>query len=78
MNTLSTDFLPVGRILEGVRAVSRTVAEDGLLVLGRNAGGGDGRSCATIFARQRDLLLPVTDVHAGYELKESMLQLSLT
>jgi hypothetical protein len=76
-NALSTDFMSEARIIAGVRAVAATIAEGGLLVLGRNAAGGDGPARGTIFVRDRGRLIPLADVSEGYQHKEAVRQLTL-
>jgi len=76
-NTLSTEFMSETKLLEGVRAVSRTIVDGGLLVLARNADSGDGSACGTIFLRRRDRLVLMTDVSEGYQHREGVLQLAL-
>ena len=76
-NALSTDFMSEARIIAGVRAVAATIVEGGLLVLGRNAAGGDGPARGTIFALNRDRLIPLADVAGGYQHKEAVRQLTL-
>ncbi len=76
-NALSTDFMSEARILAGVRAVAETIVEGGLLVLGRNAAGGDGPARGTIFVLNRDRLIPLADVSEGYQHKEAVRQLAL-
>ena len=76
-NALSTDFMSEARIIAGVRAVAATIVEGGLLVLGRNAAGGDGPARGTIFALNRDRLIPLADVSEGYQHKEAVRQLTL-
>jgi len=76
-NALSTDFMSEARVLDGVQAVSPTLADGGLLILARNAEGGDGPACGTIFARRHDRLVSMADVLEGYRLKEAILQIAL-
>ena len=76
-NALSTDFMSEARVLDGVRAVSTTLVDGGLLVLARNARCGDGPACGTIFARRHDRLIPVADVSDGYRHREAVLQFAL-
>jgi len=76
-NALSTDFMSEARIIAGVRAVAATIVDGGLLVLGRNAAGGDGPARGTIFVRNRDRLIPLADVSEGYQHKEVVRQLTL-
>jgi len=76
-NALSTDFMSEARIVAGVRAVAATIVEGGLLVLGRNAAGGDGPARGTIFVLNRDRLTPLADVSDGYQHKEVVRQLTL-
>ena len=68
---------PKHEIIAGVRAVAATIVEGGLLVLGRNAAGGDGPARGTIFVLNRDRLIPLADVSEGYQHKEAIRQLTL-
>ena len=76
-NALSTDFMSEARIIAGVRAVAATIVEGGLLVLSRNAAGGDGPARGTIFVLNYDRLIPLADVSEGYQHKEAVRQLTL-
>jgi len=76
-NALSTDFMSEAQIIAGVRAVAATIVEGGLLVLGRNAAGGDGPARGTIFVLKHDRLVPLADVSEGYQHKEAVRQLTL-
>ena len=76
-NALSTDFMSEARIIAGVRAVATTIVDGGLLVLGRNAAGGDGPARGTIFVLKHDRLVPLADVSEGYQHKEAVRQLTL-
>ena len=76
-NALSTDFMSEAQIIAGVRAVAATIVEGGLLVLGRNAAGGDGPARGTIFVLKHDRLVPFADVSGGYQHKEAVRQLTL-
>jgi hypothetical protein len=76
-NALSSDFMSEARIIAGVRAVAATIVEGGLLVLGRNAAGGDGPARGTIFVLNDDRLIPLADVSEGYQHKEAVRQLAL-
>jgi len=76
MNALIEQHLSRDRIEAALRAIIPTVAERGLLVLGRNADEEDGRIQATIFARGRDAFFALHDMSEGYSMKAVVLALS--
>jgi hypothetical protein len=76
-NALSTDFLPEPELMDGVRKVAATVAEAGLLILGRNTQSGDGPAGGTIFMRRGHRLVARADVLGGYREREAVGQLAI-
>jgi hypothetical protein len=76
MNALVEQNLSRDRIEAALRAIIPTVAERGLLVLGRNADEENGRIQATIFARGQDGFSVLRDMSDGYSMKAVVLALS--
>ncbi|PBB65938.1 hypothetical protein CK228_24700 [Mesorhizobium sp. WSM4312] len=75
MNALGARNFPRLQIERALRAVTKTVADGGLLVLGRSADELDGSPQATIFQRLRHEFIAVTDMAGGYELRDFVLKL---
>lgn len=75
MNALGERNFPRPHIERAIRAIATTVADGGLLVLGRSADELDGRAEATIFQRTEGGFVPLVDLGGGYELRDFVLTL---
>lgn len=75
MNALGERNFPRPQVERAVSAIAPTVADGGLLVLGRSADEIDGRSQATIFQRLGERFVGLCDLAGGYELKEFVLSI---
>ena len=76
MNALVEFNLPRDRIEAALIAIAPTVADGGLLVLGRNADEEDGRVQATIFAKDQGAFSVVSELSDGYSMKDIVLALA--
>ena len=77
MNALVEFNLPRDRIEAALIAIAPTVADGGLLVLGRNADEEDGRVQATIFAKDQGTFRVVSELSKGYSMKQAVTRLSI-
>ena len=75
MNALGERNFPRVQIERALQAVSKTVVDGGLLVLGRSADELDGSPQATIFQRRQNMFRAVSDMGDGYELRDFVLGL---
>ena len=77
MNALVEFNLPRDRIEAAIMAIAPTVADGGLLVLGRNVDEEDGRVQATIFAKDQGAFRVVSELSKGYSMREAVTRLSI-
>ncbi|MGE0845912.1 MAG: hypothetical protein AB7L41_06550 [Flavobacteriaceae bacterium] len=77
VNLLGSRNFPLDMVRRGLRALSRTLVEGGLLVAGRTRDEEDGTPDVTIFARRGDGLVALRELGHGYEHCDEALALDL-
>jgi hypothetical protein len=77
MNALTPVSFGRARCEAALPAIARTVADRGLLVVGRSAGGGANPTRATIFGREGARFVALVDLAGGYDLREAVLAIEI-